>query len=200
MRSRAGCNRKARAREEDPALESIDIDMEGNESSVGDYQAISRFGGCGMPFKRSLSIHVDAPPEVLYDYLTDLRRHPEWADQPMEMTVHGEQVQPGTTFSSKVKLLVNIHATGRVVEMQKPERFVYECKDSAGEHRWTMEILPEEDGSRLTQTLERIWVPFHIKMFQAWVMWPLMGRPEIRNGLANIKTRVEALLPTRDTA
>ena len=151
-----------------------------------------------MPFKRSLSTHVDAPPEVLYDYLTDLSRHPEWADQPMEMKVDGEPVAPGTTFSTTVKFMgIGIRATGRVKEMQRPERFVYECTDSSGTHRWTMAIQPDGEGSRLTQTLERVWVPLHVKLVQARVMWPIWGRPQIGRGLSNIRARFQSPAPAQ---
>ena len=144
-----------------------------------------------MAFKRTLAIHIDAPPEVVYDYVTDLTRHPEWADQKMEITVDSQPVAVGTTFTSTVRFVKAIPARGRVLEMQRPQTFVYECTDSSGTHRWTMRIQPDGTGSLLEQTIERIWVPFYIKVVQAGVMWPLFGRPQIRHGLANIKSRIE---------
>ena len=137
------------------------------------------------------SIHINASPEEVYRYVTDLSRHPEWASNTMEMTVDGP-VEVGTTFSTAVKAFGTETNKGRILEMQAPSRFVYECDTSAsGLWRWTMTVTPENGGTKLSHRSEGLKVPGWFKVVQP-IMFPLIGRKMMTKGLSNIKAKVEA--------
>ena len=53
-------------------------------------------------FSRDFSIQINAPVEQVFRYVTDLKPHPEWASNKMEMTVEGQPVAVGTTFTTAV--------------------------------------------------------------------------------------------------
>jgi uncharacterized protein YndB with AHSA1/START domain len=138
------------------------------------------------------SIHINASPEEVFRYVTDIKRHPEWASHPMEMTVHNEPVQVGTTFTSVVKAFGKETGKGTVLELVPVSRFVYECDTSAsGLWRWTMTLTPEDGGTRLTHRGEGLRVPGWFKIVQPLV-FRFVGRKMATTGLANIKAKVEA--------
>jgi uncharacterized protein YndB with AHSA1/START domain len=143
-------------------------------------------------FSNEESVHIDAPPEQVYQYVTDIKRHPEWASNPMEMTVQGGPVQVGTKFNSVVKAFGSETGQGTVLEMVPPSRFVYECDTStSGIWRWTMTITPEDGGTRLASRGDGIKTPGWFKVVQKFT-FPFVGRKMATKGLANIKAKVEA--------
>jgi len=36
-------------------------------------------------FRRSNSVHIDAPLEAIFDYVSNFTRHPEWAHEKIEI-------------------------------------------------------------------------------------------------------------------
>ena len=145
-----------------------------------------------MGFIRSQRATIDAPPVAVFDYVADFSRHPEWADQPMEMTVEGgAPVQPGSKFSTVIKFMGSVPAQGEVLEVQRPSRLVYDCTDSGGSFRWTFDIQPSGAGSAVTHTVERLRAPLYVKLTQGPLMWPLIGSRMVGNGLKNIKANLE---------
>jgi hypothetical protein len=82
---------------------------------------------------------------------------------------------PGVTFSSVADFYGKTPATGRVIEVEAPSRFVYECEDSGGRYRWTMELTSMDGGTYLTQTFQRISAPLWIRSIQAPLLYPCSG-------------------------
>ncbi|MGE0056653.1 MAG: SRPBCC family protein [Dehalococcoidia bacterium] len=143
-------------------------------------------------FTNEETIHIDAPPEEVFRYVTDIKRHPEWCSNPMEMTVHGEPVAVGTTFTSVVNAFGKETGQGKVIEMDSPRRFVYEvATTTSGTWRWTMTLTPEAGGTRLAHRGEGLKVPGWFKVMQP-LTFPFVGRKMATKGLAKLKERVEA--------
>ncbi len=143
-------------------------------------------------FTNEETIHIDAPPEEVFRYVTDIKRHPEWCSNPMEMTVHDEPVRVGSTFTSVVKAFGSETGQGKVIEMDAPRRFVYECDTStSGLWRWTMTLTPESGGTRLSHRGEGLKVPGWFKVMQP-LTFPFVGKKMSTKGLAKLKERVEA--------
>jgi hypothetical protein len=144
-------------------------------------------------FGREESVYVQNAPSAVFAYVADIRNHPEWAAQRLE--VRGRDQNGGPTlsmFDSKAYLGLPIRGTIRVLAAEPPDRFVYECEDMSGHHLWTMSVQEVGAGCRLTMRVERLQGPFWVRMLQPVVMWPLIGRPGVRRGLANIKRRMES--------
>lgn len=143
-------------------------------------------------FSKEYSVDINAPVEQVWAYVTDLKRHPEWSNNTMEMRVDGDTVGVGTTFETSVKAFGTETSKGRVTEMQAPARFVYECDTStSGLWRWTMTLEPIAGGTRLRHKAEGLRVPGWFKVVQP-MMFPFIGKKMQTHGLQNIKTRVEA--------
>lgn len=144
-----------------------------------------------MGFIREENIDIAAPPEAVFDYVSDFSRHPEWADQKMEMTTGPGPAVPGKKFSTVVEFMGKVPGTGEVIESTRPSRLVYDCTDSGGKFRWTFEITPTAAGSHLLHRNERLSAPLYVKLLQGPLMWPLIGKKMVGNGLAKIKANVE---------
>jgi hypothetical protein len=85
-------------------------------------------------------------------------------------------------------------------ESQRPNRVVYESTDMAGHYRWTFDLEPAGDQTRVTHRVERLSAPVVVRLIQSSLMWPLSGGPGCEKGLANIKRRLEAREPNGATA
>ncbi len=97
---------------------------------------------------------VDAPPDVVFEYLRRPRNHLEInGDQTVRgLTTGPEQLSSGDTFGMKMKMGVPYRVSSKVVEFE-PDRKIAWCH--FGGHRWRWEIEPAGDGkSRVTETFD----------------------------------------------
>lgn len=139
-------------------------------------------------FKKAESIHIDASPELVFDYVSNIRRHPEWAAQKLSM----EETEPGRFDSVVVVGPLKLKATTRVETSDRPSRFAYVSDDGLAPHRWTFDIAPESGGSHVTFGLQRLTDPLWALVIQPLILFPLIGHPGMITGLASIKKNLEA--------
>ena len=143
-------------------------------------------------FSKTESVHIDATPEAVYDYVSDIARHPEWAHEQLDITMGPEaQKQAGSTFSYVTHYMGNAAGNGIVTEANRPRTFTYECEDKDGRYRWTFSLQPEGSVTRLTHTMWRLKAPAYFTVLQP-ILYPILGRKQIAGGLQNIKARLEA--------
>jgi len=139
-------------------------------------------------FARDESIHIEASPETVYDYVSDIGRHPEWAKQKLVMRPLGDGRFESHMTMGPLKARAVIH----VDVAERPTRFAYVADDDvSGPHRWHFDITPEGTGSRVSFGLERMHETFPFTLVQPILLFPLIGHPGMRAGLAQIKARVE---------
>lgn len=149
-----------------------------------------------MSFIRTLDVDIDAPVEEVFAYVSDLTRHPEWADQKMEVEhVGGPENGIGATFHTHVEIDMPVghgkdDATVVVREVEAPRHLAYEARDSSGTYRWTIDLTGESGRTHVTQTSVRLDGPAWLKVVQPMV-WRVMGRKMVANGLENLRDRVE---------
>lgn len=140
-------------------------------------------------FAREESIHIDASPEAVYDYVSDIGRHPEWAAQDLVIRPSGDgRFESVVTMGAlKAKAVITVQVS------ERPSRFVYVAQDDvSGPHRWTFDIEPDASGTRLTFRMERMHDALWARILQPVVMWPLIGHPGVLKALAAIKRHLEA--------
>jgi len=142
--------------------------------------------------RRERSILINATPEAVYEYVSDVMRHPDWAAQKMEMKHTGDpDAGVGAEFESTVHFMGHVAGRLKVIEASRPERFVYRCQDSSGRYDWTFVTKAEGTGTRLTQSFDRLNAPFFVKLIQPTLLYPLMGRGMFDKCLTAIKAHVE---------
>jgi uncharacterized protein YndB with AHSA1/START domain len=147
-------------------------------------------------FARDVQIHIQASCTEVFNYLVDIRRHCEWAANPLEIRhFSGPTAGVGATFESVARRTARVAGTFtgriRIVAVEPPHRFAYEVEDNTGRYRWTMTITPEGNGTKLTQRMAKLSGPWLINLFQPWLIWPLIGRPQVKGGLDRIKICLE---------
>lgn len=138
-------------------------------------------------FRKYESIHVEAAPEVVFDYVSDLRRHPEWAAQKLVM----DESEPGRFDSVATMGAVKFKATTRIETSNRPYRFAYISDDGLAPHRWSFDIVPEGGGCHVTFSMQRMTDPWWAVVIQPLILFPLVGHPGMVKGLASIKRHLE---------
>jgi hypothetical protein len=139
---------------------------------------------------KTYSTHIGAAPEVVFDYVSDVLRHPEWAHEKIEIErVSGTGNEVGAAFAYAVHFMGTTRGTLTVKESARPSRFVYECDDASGLYRWTFGIAPEGDGSHLTHRVEFLRESLKVKLMKG-IMIPLMGNRVVNAGLENIRRKL----------
>ena len=141
-------------------------------------------------FTRGRSIHIHAPAEAVFDYVSDLSKHPEWTAQPMQVTVNGP-LQPGTTYTSNAHFQGDIPGKGQVLEVDRPKHFAFDATDSSGHYKWHFDITPDGDGVHLDYGFERLSAPLLFRVLQGPVLWPVFGNKWAAQSLERIKAKLE---------
>lgn len=93
-------------------------------------------------------IVIDADPETVFDYVSDLTKHREWATNPIEMTISSPgPIREGTRFRAEVTIMGKRGADdGRVTEYVRPSRFAFETQGTAGIVQNWFALRPTETG------------------------------------------------------
>ena len=99
------------------------------------------------------SIDIAAPPDEVYRYLADFRRHAEWS---MSVAVL-EQMTPapvgvGTEFKASETLPQELVSFARITELEAPTLIGWESTDyQVFRTRWSLTLSPRNGGTHLLQ-------------------------------------------------
>ena len=93
------------------------------------------------------SVVVERPPEIVYAFIRDLERAPEWQD-----SLESVDVEAGT----EVRRFAGRRATARflVMEDDAPRRLVIRSEGGPADARAEFELDPDGDATRVKFTLE----------------------------------------------
>jgi len=140
------------------------------------------------------SIHIKAPPEAVFDFVSDLRRIPEYVDIVLEIfDIMEGPTRVGTRYRERAKPgLVEQLQEWRCTEFERPHNQVYEGRSPQMHLLLHKQMEPEAGGTRYSQ-----WIEF--KMFPrfqplGWLLDPLVARQmarEFKKITAGIKQIVE---------
>lgn len=149
-------------------------------------------------FETSVTVTSAAPPEVVYDVVSDLRSHLVWGGERAEddtfkllgLEASDDPVRVGTTFTSTgANFNGTFHDRSVITEASRHTRFTIETdshlerkhgRDWDGHWVHRYDIEPDGEGSRIvyTDTLLRVnYVPYWLQ----WWMRPVTRR-EIHKG------------------
>ena len=168
-----------------------------------------------MPdLKHESSVVIEAPPEEIYEYLSDLRRHTEWSYQPQEITkVSGGPVGVGTRYHAAEEyprdlswimrnLMVPImtkmlgsadYTVAEIRAMEPGRRLAWESwqpirgDKRALEVHWEIVLEPQNGSTVVTQRSH--WIPRH-KMSDPSMLAESIDR-EVTDNLSRLKRIVE---------
>ena len=143
----------------------------------------------------TFKIQIDAPPEAVFDYLSDMKRHPEWANPKAKMKmeeVSGGAPAKGATYHSRALFIGKpVSADLTVTEFDRPRRFTF----SVMHHQDGKKDASFEQSFRLTAAgggtmVEKV-VGGGGNPVVGYLVYPAI-RGDAMASLRNLKTRVES--------
>lgn len=102
------------------------------------------------------SVHVEAPPERVRAFVSDVRRCPEWVAFTDEMgRVDGGDLREGFRYTEYGSVgPLRSESEWRIVEFDPPRRQVHVGDMGIIEGELTITVEPEGEGTRWTQTVD----------------------------------------------
>lgn len=143
------------------------------------------------------TLHIDAPPEKVFDTLADVEHHPEWANPSAKLTMSsvsggppalGSKYRSDQVFAGKAQT-----ADIEIVQFDHPSRFAFaisQRKQSGSgkevHYTHTFVLTSEDGGTKLERTTDG----------DGNKLVGFLAKPAImkdgRTSLGNLKARVEA--------
>jgi uncharacterized protein YndB with AHSA1/START domain len=144
-----------------------------------------------------VSVHVDAPPEVVYAALSDISRMGEWSPETVRCEWLDGATGPavGARFKGSNKRGIAKWTTKPTVIAVEPGRvFAF---DVLPDTRWTYRCEPDGDGTKLSESFEMLRdMPRYIEFGERWLLRVKDRRADLERGMTEtigrIKTAVEA--------
>jgi uncharacterized protein YndB with AHSA1/START domain len=139
-------------------------------------------------------ITINARPETVFAYVSDLTRHPEWSGGRLTIeAVTPGPVAVGSPYHSRGDVAGQTDRPNelRVTQYQPPTRFAFTAKDpDFGEvvHEFT---FTPQDGGTLMERAVTITLPSVRAFLFRTVIHPLIGKPMMDKALAALKTKLE---------
>lgn len=136
------------------------------------------------------SIVIQQPPEVVFAYISDYTRDPQWREGVVEMTQSTAPTQLGVTTVELLEFNGEAYETeAEVVEFEPNRKVAFRATSSQyPTHGWRT-VEPVEGGTRFTYYLD-IEMGGMMRLFA-----PLMGRmftQTVRHSLQKLKDILEA--------
>lgn len=144
--------------------------------------------------QRTHRVLINAPLQVVFNYVSDLTCHPEWSDGELKI----EEVTPGPIAIGKeyrsrgeVTIQKNRPNTVRVSHYEPPRTFGFVANDpDAGDvsHRFT--FTEQQAGVLVERTMTLSLNPIVAFLFRFFI-YPFVGGPSMDTSLAKLKERLE---------
>jgi uncharacterized protein YndB with AHSA1/START domain len=143
---------------------------------------------------RSHQVLVRAPLQVVFDYVSDLTRHPEWSSGRLEI----EAVTPGSiavgreyTSRGEVAWQKDRPNRVRITEYEPPHKFGFVADDPAIENISHLFTFAEQASSVLITRTMRLSLHPILAFFFHFVTYPLVGSRAMDRSLALLKAKLE---------
>jgi uncharacterized protein YndB with AHSA1/START domain len=143
-------------------------------------------------------MHIDAPPEAVFDALADMPHHGSWANKNAHLKVSEVSGGPphlGSKYRSE-SVFIRKPATAdlEIVAFDRPRRFAYSVvhhqpgkPDTHLTHTFTM--TPQEAGTLLIRTSDGFGNPV-----KGFVFYPAI-KADGKKSLTNLKAKLEGARP-----
>jgi hypothetical protein len=136
---------------------------------------------------------IEAPIEVVFDYVSDLRKHGEWAQHQLRIEPAAETKTngAGAAFASTAHQMgLDTKNSLVITEVQWPLRFAFEAEGREGRFRHSFDLEPAGGGTRLTKAFEVLHWTLLAMMAAPVFAW--LGPRNLRKDLQRIKARIES--------
>jgi hypothetical protein len=137
---------------------------------------------------------IHAPLQSVFDYVSDLTRHPEWSSGELKI----EAVTPGPIGVGKkyysrgeVAIQKNRPNTVRISVYEPPRKFGFVAHDPGfGDVSHIFTFAEAQRGVQVTRTMTVDLNPIMAFLFRS-LIYPLIGSPSMDKSLAALKEKLE---------
>lgn len=145
--------------------------------------------------KNTHSVKIDVPAEAAFEYVADLKRHPEWSGGRLHIeAVSSGAIGIGSQFHSKGDVAGQKDRPNqlRVTEYQPPHRFAFIASDpDFGNVLHEFTFTPGAGGTAVERTVTVTMPALQALMFRL-VVHPLIASPMMNRAMRTLKTRLES--------
>jgi uncharacterized protein YndB with AHSA1/START domain len=142
--------------------------------------------------KANYSVFIEASPEDVFSYVSDLTKHGEWAADPLKIeAVDDAEIGVGKAYRSEVEFRGNM-VTGEevVTEYEPTRRFAFHVKDSTSEHDHQFTFVPQGEGTLMLRSARGQW-SFGTWLLAATIGGIMIGKPATKKAFARLKEKLE---------
>jgi uncharacterized protein YndB with AHSA1/START domain len=143
---------------------------------------------------RSHQVLVRAPLQLVFDYVSDLTRHPEWSSGQLKI----EEVTPGSIavgkeYISRGEVAVQKDRPNRVqiMEYKSPQRFGFVANDPDFGRVSHIFTFTEQEGGVLVERVMALSLNPIVAFLFRFFIYPLIGSPAMDKSLALLKAKLE---------
>ena len=148
-----------------------------------------------MTTQGTVSVTIQAPPEDVWPWVSDISRHGDWSPKPYRVElVSGEANAEGSHYRSVGWVPPNDgnHVNDvEITQVVPMTRFALEATDDNGTFANTFDLKPVSDGTEVTfrlvfpemKGMAAIMVP---------ILFPLVGKADIKKRMQLLKQAVES--------
>jgi uncharacterized protein YndB with AHSA1/START domain len=143
---------------------------------------------------RSSQVLIRAPLQSVFDYVSDLTRHPEWNGGLKIEAVSSGPVAAGKEYISQgvVATQKNRPNTVQVTEYAPPRIFSFVARDpDFGKVFHVFNFTEQNGGVFITRTMTVTLPPLIALGFRLFI-YPMIGRPSMNKSMAALKRKLEA--------
>jgi hypothetical protein len=157
---------------------------------------LSDASGMSVPTTASRSIDIAAPPDVVYDLVSDITRTGEWSPECRSCEWVDVPGQVGSRFKGHNRQgPARWTTTAKVITADRPRTFGFATLFKDGDAtRWTYDIAANGDGTRLTESFESVDAPALIKLAERWLV--RNRQEQLEKGLDETLAKIKAIAET----
>jgi len=143
---------------------------------------------------RSHQVLVHAPLQKVFDYVSDLTRHPEWSDGELKIeAITPGPIAVGKEYQSRGEVAIQKDRpnTVQVTQYESPHKFAFAAKDpDFGKVTHEFTFTGQNGSVLITRTMTVNLNPFVAFAFRFFI-YPLIGRPSMNRAMAGLKAKLE---------
>src|SRR5574341_366090 len=142
---------------------------------------------------RSSQVLVNAPVQTVFDYVSDLTRHPEWSGGELKIeAVSSDPIGVGKEYIShgEVALEKNRPNTVQVAEYEPPHKFSFVATDpDFGKVSHIFTFVEQNGAVLITLTMTVSLNPLVAFLFRFFI-YPIIGKPSMNRAMAALKKKL----------
>ena len=144
---------------------------------------------------------VHAPLQKVFDYVSDLTRHPEWSGGELKIeAITPGPIAVGKEYQSRGEVAIQKDRpnTVQITQYESPHKFAFAAKDpDFGKVTHEFTFTGQNGSVLITRTMTVNLNPFVAFAFRFFI-YPLIGRPSMNRAMAGLKAKLEGNVQVSD--